>query len=109
VVAVFATIFRGGVPRERLESRDQVADLGAGRHPTGIGDFWHPESVVDVGLAEFDASALYRNHQAVARLHDAVGSGVTPWSGAGIPRRDGRTEVGIALLACDVETMRPTA
>src|SRR5208337_3796143 len=40
--------------------------------------FWHPESVMEVGLAEFDASALYRSTRQSPACTMPLGSGVTP-------------------------------
>jgi len=40
--------------------------------------FWHPEFVMEVGLAVFDALALYRTTKQSPACTTPFGSGVTP-------------------------------
>src|ERR1035441_1453295 len=72
--------------------------------------FWQPESVMDVGLAEFDASALNRMTKQSPSCTMPFGSGVTPmvpvvWSHEVIlPLKNGVALSGLPMI----ETMRPT-
>jgi len=61
LVAVFATIFRGGVPREApWITRIKLPTSAPGDMPFGYTTFRHPESVIEVALAAFEASAANR-------------------------------------------------
>src|SRR5208337_2528705 len=76
-VAVFATIFRGGVPRETpLITRTKLPTSAPGVIPAGYAMFWHPESVMEVGLEEFEASALNRRTKQSPACTMPLGSGV---------------------------------
>src|ERR1039458_10217045 len=72
--------------------------------------FWHPESVMEVGLAEFDASALYRTTKQSPACTMPLGSGVTPmvpvvWSHEVIvPLKYGVALSGLPMI----EMIRPT-
>src|SRR5271157_6310519 len=72
--------------------------------------FWHPESVMEVGLAEFDASALYRTTKQSPACTMPLGSGVTPM----VPVLESHDvtvalKYGVALSGRPmIEMMRPT-
>src|ERR1035441_6399782 len=72
--------------------------------------FWHPESVMDVGLAEFDASALNRRTRQSPACTMPFGSGVTPM----VPVLESHevtvaVKYGVALSGLPmIEMMRPT-
>jgi hypothetical protein len=72
--------------------------------------FWHPESVMDVGLAEFDASAQYRTTKQSPACTMPFGSGVTPM----VPVLESHEVTvalknGVALSGLPmIEMMRPT-
>jgi hypothetical protein len=72
--------------------------------------FWHPESVIEVGLAEFDASALYRTTKQSPACTMPFGSGVMPM----VPVLESQEvtvalKYGVALSGLPmIEMMRPT-
>src|ERR1017187_1509766 len=72
--------------------------------------FWQPDSVMEVGLVEFDASALNRMTKQSPSCTMPLGSGVTPmvpvlWSHEVIlPLKNGVALSGLPMI----ETMRPT-
>src|ERR1017187_3371203 len=72
--------------------------------------FWHPESVMEVGLAEFDASALYRTTKQSPACTMPLGSGVAPM----VPVLESHEVIvplkyGVALSGLPmIEIIRPT-
>jgi len=110
VVAVFATIFRGGVPRETpLITRTRLPTSAPGVIRR-VGDVLAPGVRYGCGVGGVRRVGAVPDHQAVARLHDAVWVGSdADGSGAGIHEVTVALKNGVALSGLPmIEMMRPT-